>query len=112
MSDPIAQVEIEREIMRLNDVLEKATHAVAKRVRERATAKVAYKVAHARAYLSAEGTGPAREAVATVATEEQFTAFEMADAVTNAAIEAGRNTREQLQGLRSLNANHRALVTG
>lgn len=112
MSAPIAQIDIESEIQRLNELLDKATHAVAKRVRERATAKVAYKVAHARAYLSAQGTASAREAQATVATEQEFTAFEMADAVFVAAMEAGRNTREQLQGLRSVNANHRALVTG
>lgn len=113
MSDaPIAQVDIEAEILRLSDLLEKATHAVAKRARERAVARTAYKVAYAKAYLVASGPIPARESQATVDTEQALLEYETADAVTTAAMEAGRNMREQLQALRSLNANQRALVVG
>lgn len=113
MSDaPIAQVDIEAEILRLSGLLEHATHEVAKRARDRAKKRTAYKVEFAKAYLVASGPIPAREAQATVATEQVLLDYETADAVTTAAMEAGRNMREQLQALRSVNANQRALVVG
>lgn len=119
-SDPITQAEVEAEIVRLNNLLDKATTETARRVRERAKAKVAYKQAHAKAYLRAgqdreEGTKPPpvaeREAMAIRATAKEELEFETADALVEAAKEAGRNMREQTASLRSINANVRGLVT-
>lgn len=113
MSDePIAQVDIEREIVRLSGLLEKATHAVRTRGQELAHARTAFKVAYAKALLVAEGTVPVREAEATVATEEVFLAYQLAEALLESAKEGGRNMREQLGSLRTLAANQRALVVG
>jgi len=104
------QVDIETEIGRLNSLLEHATQLMAKRVRERAECRVRHKVAYARAYLGASGAVEERKQTAVLTVENELRALEVAEAVTDAAQEAGRNLREQLQGLRSINANHRHLL--
>lgn len=112
MAEPIPQVEIENEIMRLSGLAEDVTHKLAERAREAAAADVAYKIAHAQALLRAEGPQYVRDATATVDTADQYQARRIAEARLLAAQEAGRNYRAQLDSLRSINANHRALVTG
>lgn len=111
MDDPIPQVRIESEIMRLSALAEDVTHQLAKRARDAAEADVAYKVAHAKALLLAEGPQYVRDAEATVQTEAEYQRRRAAEAVLLSAQEAGRNVRAQLDALRSINANHRALVT-
>ena len=112
MSEPIAQVDIEAEILRLSALAEKVTQTLSKRARAAAEADVAYKVAHAKALLLAEGPQYVRDAEATVKTERELTEKRSTEALLLAAQEAGRNYRAQLDSLRSINANHRALVTG
>lgn len=112
MDDPIPQVQIETEIMRLAGLAESVTQELAKRARAAADADVAYKVAHAKALLAAEGPQYVRDAEATVRTEDVYRERKISDARLLAAQEAGRNYRAGLDGLRSINANHRALVTG
>lgn len=112
MAEPIPQVQIESEIMRLSGLAEEVTHKLAERAREAAAADVAYKVAHAQALLRADGPQYVRDAQATVDTADQYQARRVAEARLLAAQEAGRNYRAQLDSLRSINANHRALVTG
>lgn len=112
MSTPTAQVDIESEILRLSALAEKVTHELANRARAAAEADVTYKVAHAKAYLLANGTVGERDAEATVQTENEFRTKRATEALVMAAQEAGRNFRTQLDSLRSINANHRALVTG
>lgn len=112
MSEPIAQVDIEAEILRLSRLAEDVTSALADRSRIAAETRVRHKVAYAKAFLLASGTVDAREATATVETTDDLLAREVAEAREKAAQEAGRNYRAQLDALRSINANHRALVTG
>ena len=112
MSEPLAQVDVEAEILRLSSLAEKVTHELSKRARAAAEADVAYKVAHAKALLLAEGPQYVRDAEATVKTERELTEKRSTEALLLAAQEAGRNYRAQLDSLRSINANHRALVTG
>lgn len=109
---PIPQVKIESELLRLSDMAEKVTHELAKRATAAAEADVAYKAAHAKALLVAEGPQYVRDARATVDTEDEYRARRTAEALLLAAQEAGRNYRAQLDALRSINTNHRALVTG
>lgn len=52
-----------------------------------------------------------RDAEATVKTEGALIEKRATEALLLAAQEAGRNYRAQLDALRSINANHRALVT-
>jgi hypothetical protein len=106
------QVHIESEIVRLSARAEEVTQKLAIRAREAAEADVAYKIAHAQALLRADGTAYVREAEATVATADEYAAKKSTEALLLSAQEAGRNVRAQLDALRSINANHRALVTG
>ena len=111
MSAPLTQVEVEQEIQRLSALTEKVTHELSQRAQAAAKARTGYKVAYAKAFLVAEGTGPVRDATATIATAELLEAREHAEALEKAAQEAGRNYRAQLDSLRSINANLRPLVT-
>jgi len=87
------------------------------RARAAAEAEHAYKVAYAKALLVAKAEDPKRsvvvcEAVATLECDELLRSRLFADAVLDAAKEAGRNARAEGDNLRSINANHRALVVG
>ncbi len=106
------QVHIESEIVRLSARAEEITQALAKRAREAATADVAYKVAHAKALLLADGPQYVRDAEATSVTAVEYGEKRGTEALLMSAQEAGRNVRAQLDALRSINANHRALVNG
>ena len=112
MSDPVSQVHIESEILRLSGLAEEVTQKLAIRARAAAEADVIYKVAHAKALLLADGPQYVRDADATVKTEMEYREKRGTEALLLAAQEAGRNYRAQLDSLRSINANHRALVTG
>ena len=111
MSAPITQHEVEALLLDENGALDKITSAVAKRARDRAEKRVAWKVGYARAFLAGTGTVAEREAQATVAAESEMLDYEMADAVLVAAREAGSNEREKASNTRSVNANHRQLVS-
>lgn len=108
----IAQAEVEAEIMRLGELAEKVTLEMAKRAQAAAEADAAYKIGHAQAFLRADGSVAVREALAAVETDELYRARKIAEAKLLSAQEAGRNYRSQLDSLRSVNSNLRALVTG
>lgn len=112
MTAPLAQVDIESEILRLSALAEQVTQELSKRARAAAEADVTYKVAHAKALLLADGPQYVRDAEATAKTAQEFHEKRATEALLLAAQEAGRNYRTQLDSLRSINANHRALVTG
>ena len=112
MSDPIPQVHIESEILRLSALAEQVTQKLAERARAAAEADVTFKVAHGKALLLADGPQYVRDAEATVKTEREYREKRASEALLLAAQEAGRNYRAQLDSLRSINANHRQLVSG
>ena len=107
----LSQEQVESEIVRLSSLAEKVTTAMARRAVDAAEADAAYKCAFAKALLQTEGTVAEREAQATVATQNEYREYRITDARFKAAQEAGRNYRAQLDALRSINANLRALVT-
>lgn len=113
---PLPQLDIEAEIQRQTQRLEKVTHELARRAVAAAEAEHAYKVAYARALMTAKATGVGPVAVCeahalaecdTLLLQRLTTA-----AVRQGAEEAGRNARASIDALRSLNTNHRQLVTG
>lgn len=110
--DVPAQVDVEAEILRLSALAEKVTTTLAKRAVESAEKDAAYRNAHARAILASTGTVAEREAQAAVETEAQYLDRKLAEAKLDAAKEAGRNYRAQLDALRSINANLRSMVVG
>lgn len=112
MSEPLTQVFVESEIVRLSGLCERVTHELSKRARESAEADSEYKRSHAQAFLMAQGkTVGDREAQAALECDEEYTRRKIAEALLLAAQEAGRNYRAQLDALRSINANLRPLVT-
>jgi hypothetical protein len=108
--DVLNQAQVEAEILRLSNLAERATTALAKRARVAAEADADYKCAHAKAFLEADGTVGEREARAALATQVQYRDRKIAEALLMGAQEAGRNYRAQLDALRSIAANLRALV--
>ncbi len=110
--NPVSQVEIESEIRRLSDLCERATHEVRKRGEAAAKARTDFKVEFAKARLRSEGkTVDQRDDEATVATGGLMMEKEFTEALFESAREAGRNFRAQLDAMRSINSNLRALVT-
>lgn len=112
MPEPLSQVQIESEIVRLCALAERVTTEISQRARASAEADANYKKAHASSFLMAQGkTVGDREAVAALDTADEYLARKIAESLLLAAQEAGRNYRAQLEALRSLNANLRPLVT-
>lgn len=106
-SGPLTQVEVESEIRRMSDRAEDITHQMRKRAEAAAKADVAFKVAHAKALLVAEGTVDERKAQAVIACEQELWAQKETEALLDSCKEAGRNCREQMASLRSINVNLR-----
>lgn len=110
--DPMSQVSVEQEILRISGLLDHQVGEVAKRARAAAEAEVAWKLAYARHSLIAEGkTVGERDAAALLECEDELKAHKYADAVLLAAQEAGRSLRAQIDALRTLAANQRAAIT-
>lgn len=104
--------EIDDEIMRISQRLDKQVTVLAKRARAAAEADVEWKIAHAKAILTTEGaTVGEREAKALLACEDVYRAHKAADAVLLAAQEAGRSLRSQADALRTLATSQRAALT-
>lgn len=107
----LAQAEVEQEIIRIAALAEKVTQEIAKRAVYAAEADAAYKTGHAQAYLKADGPVAERDALAAVETQALYRDKRVAEARLLSAQEAGRNYRAQLDSLRSINSNLRALVS-
>jgi len=108
MTQPITPAEVEAELARLADRLEQKSDELAGLLRAAAEADVAYRLAHARATLQAEGDTVAdREAEATLAVEAELTERKTTEAVADACRETVRSLRDQLRAVQSVNANVR-----
>lgn len=111
--EPITQVFIESEIIRLCALAERVTHEIAKRARDAAVADSDYRRIHASAYLQSSGkTVGEREAQAALAADEAYTQRRITEALLMSARSAGENYRTQISALQTLASNIRALVTG
>lgn len=108
--DPLSQHDVERNIVELSGELSQATSDLYSATRKAAVARHAYRVAHARAFLDAEGTEKARDAAATIASSDQLLDRELSGAVEDQLKIACANLRAQLEGMRSLNTNLRQAV--
>lgn len=112
--DPMAQLEVESEIRRLSQELTKQTEQQAKYAEAAGRAQVDYKLAAARRLLELRGKGNGtvdeKNADVHVTCADQYEQMMLTEAVHKASIERGRNLRAQLDALRSINANVRAVV--
>lgn len=113
MSQVVGLAEVESEIRRLSELLEKCTHAIRQRAEAAATADTTYDIAYSKAFLLAKEDGrsdQASKAQATVLCANELTLRNATQALYESAREAARNYRAQLDALRSINTNTRALT--
>lgn len=88
--------------------IEKAAHAAAAADLEATKRRVAYKGAHARAFLTADGAMDIRRETAMLTTQDELLAYELAQAEHRAAVEQIRVLRDRLEVGRSIGALIRA----
>jgi hypothetical protein len=117
MTEPLSQVEIEIEMNARLQRSEKVTHAVKQRGEEAAEADTEYDVAYSKAFVRFKESeercsDELAKAKAKLECADLLGRKNTTKALIKAAEEAGRNCREEQETLRSLNANHRPLVTG
>lgn len=113
MSATVGLAEVEAELVRISAVLEKCTHAIRQRAEAAAEADTNYDIAYSQKFLLAKEEGKsdaASKAQATVLCAKELTQRNATQALYESAREASRNYRAQLDALRSINTNTRALT--
>ena len=109
-TEPISQVEIESELLRLTDMLEEETEAFEQLAVDSAKKDALHKSNWAKEYLSAKGSIKEREAWADYKLEESCYMYKIAEALLKSKREKLLSLRTSIDALRTLNANVRAKV--
>jgi hypothetical protein len=109
-TNPISQVEIEHEILRLMDMLEEETEAFESLAQDAAKKESLYKSNWAKEYLSAKGSIKEREAWADYKLSDESYDYKIAEALVKAKREKLLSLRTSMDSLRTLNANVRVQV--
>ena len=109
-SRPISQVEIESEIMRMIELLERETENFEKLAQDAAAKDAVLRSEWAKQYLTASGAVREREAKADVHMGDIMYDSKIADALVKAKREKLLSLRSSIDALRTLNANVRAQV--
>ena len=109
-SQPISQVEIESEIMRLMGVLEEETEAFETLAVDGAKKEPLLKANWAKEYISAKGSIKEREAWSDYKLSDEAYSYKIAEALVKAKREKLLSVRASLDALRTLNANVRIQV--
>ena len=109
-SQPISQVEIESEIMRLLGILEEETEAFEVLAVDAAKKDALMKGNWAKEYLAAKGSIKEREAWADYKLADMDFDHKCAEALVRAKREKLLSIRTQIDALRTLNANVRVQV--
>lgn len=106
-TQPISQVDVEQEMMRLVSSLEIKTEQFEKLAVDSAQKEAALKSQWAKTYLTVGGTIRDREAQADNSCEHLFADHKVAEAMVKACRETLLFLRTSIDALRSLNANVR-----
>lgn len=109
-SQPISQVEIEQEILRLMNMLEEETEAFETLAEDAAKKEAAYKSNWAKEYLSAKGSIREREAWADYKMSDESLSWKIAEALVKTKREKLVSVRNSMDALRTLAANVRHQV--
>jgi hypothetical protein len=109
-TQPISQVEIEGELLRLTDMLEEETEAFERLAEDSARKDASHKSSWAKEYLSAKGSIKEREAWADYKLADLSYEHKIADALMRAKREKLSSLRTSIDALRTLNANVRVQV--
>lgn len=109
-NNPISQVEIEHELLRLLSLLEEETEAFESLCEDAAKKEALYKSNWAKEYLSAKGSIKEREAWSDYKLSDESFDFKISEALVKAKREKLTSLRTSIDALRTLNANVRAQV--
>lgn len=109
-NDPISQVEIENELLRLMSLLEEETEAFETLAEDAAKKDALYKANWAKEYLAAKGSIKEREAWADYKLSEESYDFKISEALVKSKREKLTSLRTSIDALRTLNANVRSQV--
>jgi len=110
-NNPISQVDIENELLRLLDLLEGETEAFETLAEDAAKKESLYKSSWAKEYLSAKGSIKEREAWADYKLADQQYDFKIAEALVKSKREKLLSLRTSVDAMRTLNANVRIQVS-
>lgn len=110
-SQPITQVDVENELLRLINLLEDETESFEVVAIQGAKNEANFKRLWAHTYLSAEGSIRNREAMADDANNVAFYDYKLSEAMVKSKREKLLFLRTSIDALRSLNANVRVQVT-
>jgi len=109
-TQPLSQVDIEHEMLRLMADLEEETEAFETLATDCAKKEALLKANWAKEYLSAKGSIREREAWADYKLSDEAYAYKIAEALVKAKREKLLSVRASLDSLRTLNANVRVQV--
>ena len=109
-SQPISQVDIEHELMRLIESLEDETEVFEELAVGAAKKEARYKAAWAKEYLSAKGSIKERESWADYKLADEQFEYKISEALLKAKREKLLSLRTSIDAMRTLNANVRFQV--
>lgn len=109
-NEPISQVEIENELLRLMALLEEETEAFETLAEDAAKKDALYKANWAKEYLAAKGSIKEREAWADYKLSEESYDYKISEALVKSKREKLISLRTSIDALRTLNANVRSQV--
>ena len=109
-NNPISQIEIEEELMRLIESLEEETEAFESLAEDSAKKEALYKSTWAKEYLSAKGSIKERESWADYKMADEQYDFKIAEALVKSKREKLLSLRTSIDAMRTLNANVRVQV--
>lgn len=109
-NQPISQVDVENELLRLIGMLEEETEAFEVLAIDNAKKEALHKSNWAKEYLSAKGSIKEREAWSDYKMDEMMFDHKIAEALLKAKREKLLSLRTSIDALRTLNANIRAQV--
>lgn len=109
-NQPISQVDVENELLRLIGMLEDETEAFEVLAIDNAKKEALHKSNWAKEYLSAKGSIKEREAWSDYKMDEMMFDHKIAEALLKAKREKLLSLRTSIDALRTLNANVRAQV--
>jgi len=112
MADVITQADVEQRIIRITDALDEQTELFAELSAGRADAEAEYKYAYSRAIVEQAGKVPVatKEAVAHLRSPDSFRRWKLLEAREKATQQKLTSLRSQLEALRTIAANVRALT--
>ena len=112
-TEPLTQGEVEFRILAISDALDENTELLSSLLVERATAEADFKHAFAKAMIGLAGTSmpvAAKEAKAQFHTEVEFRSWKLWEAREKACQQKLHSLRSQLDALRTIAANVRAVT--